>query len=47
MHFNAGPQPDLSLEWISTGKALGPQAGQCHHPPRVACVFALRPRRLA
>jgi len=23
-----------SLERTSTGKALGPRAGQCHHPPR-------------
>jgi hypothetical protein len=26
--------PNPSLERTSTGKALGPRAGQCHHPSR-------------
>ena len=26
--------PNPSLEWTSTGKALGPRGGQAYHPPR-------------
>jgi hypothetical protein len=28
------PLPNPSLERTSTGLALGPRTGQCHHPPR-------------
>ena len=28
------PRPNPSFERTATGKALGPRAGQCHHPSR-------------
>ena len=31
---SGGVLPNWSLEWTSTGVALGPRGARCHHPPR-------------
>ena len=40
------PLPNPSLERTSTGKPLGPRAGQCHHPSRGPSAFPVASAQL-